>query len=97
MYGPSGDTAPPPGPRYRRHLAEQPRGPQGAPSPGSAGVPDPFSTPDSAPRDAGPEFYARYGGICEQCFEPIDEDDLIQGVGDGDYIHAECYEDWCSA
>ena len=55
---------------------------------------DPFDTPDSAEPDAGPEFEAEYDGNCIGCFDPIEEGDLIRGVDQGDYIHADCYEEW---
>jgi hypothetical protein len=55
-----------------------------------------FITSDDRGPDYGPEFYAGYGGECYQCYEPIDEGDLIRGVGNGDYVHADCFEDWLS-
>lgn len=88
MHGPARDTAPPPGPRYRRHLAEQP----------SASVPDPFAsgTDDTGPRP-GPEFCATHDSECDAsvCLGDgyIWEGDHIRATGTGGYAHSDCIEE----
>lgn len=95
---PAADAGPPAGPRYRRHLAEQPR-PE--PEPFDVHVAfsaDPFSsgTDNSPAVRQGPDFYASYESDCEaaDCLSGgrIFEGDLIRALGDGEYAHAECAE-----
>lgn len=94
MHGPERTAAPPAGPHHVWDTA-------GARRARGEHVPDPFASgSDDTPPDAGPEFYADYDGDCEECGEPILAGELIRGVGgagSGEYIHSDCYEDWCSA
>jgi hypothetical protein len=89
MHGSERNAAPPAGPRYRRHLAEQPR---------PAAVPNPFAlgSGDTGPQ-LGPEFYATYDSDCDadDCAEGgrIQEGDLIRADGEGGFIHSECAEE----
>lgn len=81
-------SGPPPGPRYRRHLAEQPR--PAAPDPFSAGA-------DAAADRRGPVFPAGFDGECAEPFcqfgGDIYEGEAIRADGDGGYVHEECAED----
>jgi len=45
--------------------------------------------------DLGPVFRAGYDSECSECWDRIDEGDDIRAAG-GDFIHAECTEDWLS-
>lgn len=87
MHGSERPSPPPAGPRYRRHLAEQPRP-----------AADPFACgTDDAGSDQGPDFYASYESDCEAAVCSGDgriyEDDLIRAIGHGEYAHADCAED----
>lgn len=92
----TGTEGPPPGPRYRRHLAEQPR-------PAASAGPDPFAsgTAEAPGSEQGPDFYASFESECEAavCFEggTIFEGDLIRAVGHREYAHAACADEECDA
>lgn len=88
MYGQGRDAGPPPGSRYRRHLAEQPR-----PEPKPA---DPFSSgsDDAAEGGPGPWFEADHEGRCSACDEyHIQPWDRIRADGSGGYEHEDCASD----
>ena len=88
MHEPRGDTAPPAGPRYRRHLAEQPR-PEPAVDPFASG------SDDAARSGPGPWFYASYDGDCTTCGSPYEEGDFIRADGDGGWEAQDCCgKDW---
>ena len=85
MYGSERNTAPPPGPRYRRHLAEQPR-------PAVPG-PDPFASGSDGAANSGPGpwFEADHEGNCSACDEyHIEPGDRIRADSYGGYEAEEC-------
>jgi len=94
MHGPARNAAPPAGPRYNRHLAEQPR-PAAAVDPFASGSDGADGTPD-----VGPVFTARYDSECAwtncRFHGVIEEGDDIR-ASEGDYFHEECWEDYASA
>jgi hypothetical protein len=56
-----------------------------------------FLNGDDRGPDYGPPFDASYHSECAECGDSIDEGDVIRGVGDGDFIHDGCLEDWLEA
>jgi hypothetical protein len=92
------NAGPPPGPRLRRHLAEQPRPAAADPfASGSAEAaderPGTGEQPDKDSGGFGPWFYAAYSGECAGCWCIIDEGDLIRADGEGGYLCEGCGED----
>lgn len=85
MHGSEWSAAPPAGPRYRKHLAEQPR----------PAAPDPFAsgTAEASADGPGPWFYASYAGDCSGCCAPYDEGDLIRADGNGEWEAQDCCGD----
>lgn len=90
MHGPARNAAPPAGPRYNRHLAEQPR---------PAAAVDPFAsgsdgTPSIYDDEYGPEVVASFGSTCDSyaCTRGGDifEGDVIRADGEGGWVHSEC-------
>src|ERR1044072_852946 len=102
MHGSERNAAPPPGPRYQRHLAEQPRalGPFGD-GPADGAPVAPFASgsdgaADSGP-DYGPEVEAQFDSECSEPFCSggglIYAGDHIRADGDGGWVHSECAEE----
>ena len=91
MHGSERTSAPPAGPRYRRHLAEQPR----------PAAPDPFASGSDNVVQPGPVFRAGYDSECSSatCYlgGDIEEGDDIQADGEGGFRHAECGDEEHSA
>jgi hypothetical protein len=80
-----GVGGPPAGPRFRRHLAEQPR---------PAAAVDPFAFGSDAVPVVGPVFDAGYDSECAaydcEYGGDIEEGDRIQADGEGGFVHEEC-------